>query len=135
LTVIHRERVTGEALFAGDGERGSRIEATGQQYHRTSFGHRDRPHLPGRLRATRKAAMSGLVDPTATEHGALGLHGEEARRVDREQIVIPDDEVSEHTRLEGALDALFECGISAVHRRTANRLLDGNTLVRAPGVT
>src|SRR5579864_1339887 len=51
---------------------------------------------------------SGFIDPAAAEHGALGSDGEEARRIDGQQIVIPDDQVCELTGLEGTLDALLE---------------------------
>src|SRR5579862_5109719 len=77
---------------------------------------------------------SGLVDPTAAEHGALGLHVEEARGIDSQQIVVPHDQIRELTRLECALDALLERGAGAVQSGAADRLLDGDALVGAPGV-
>src|SRR5262252_2597446 len=79
-------------------------------------------------------SASSLVDPTAAEHGALGLRTHEVRRVDGQQVTIPDDEVGELTRLEAALDSFLERGVRAVHRGAADRLLDRDALIRTPGV-
>src|SRR5579864_5347413 len=75
-----------------------------------------------------------LVNPATAEHSTFGLHAEKRPWIDLQQILVPDDEVGELSRLQSALEALLEGGVGAVHRRAADRLLDRNALISAPGV-
>src|SRR5579863_7253991 len=102
------------------------------------------PKALRRRSATKDASWRGLrsdkmrlrlVNPATAEHRTFGLHAEKRRWIDLQQILVPDDEVGEPSRLESPLEALLEGGVGAVHRGAANRLLDCNALIWAPGVS